>query len=123
LEDVTARHAEILKLEKSIRDLRDLFVEMSILVETQVSSTISSPLFLFNILRCFVILKLAFSSSITHLSSERYAKRTQALCAKFNLTAFKRDAALFSSVAASKWALSGIRLGDNKVRHEAPSFG
>lgn len=35
LEDVTARHQEIIKLERSIRDLRDMFVEMSLLVERQ----------------------------------------------------------------------------------------
>ncbi|KAJ1522340.1 hypothetical protein ONE63_002634 [Megalurothrips usitatus] len=35
LEDVTARHQEIIKLERSIRDLKDMFVEMSLLVERQ----------------------------------------------------------------------------------------
>ncbi|XP_026687470.1 syntaxin-1A homolog, partial [Diaphorina citri] len=36
LEDVQIRHQELLKLEKSIQELRDLFVEMALLVEQQV---------------------------------------------------------------------------------------
>ncbi|XP_075220834.1 syntaxin-like isoform X2 [Lycorma delicatula] len=35
LEDVQLRHEELLKLEKSITELRDLFVEMALLVEQQ----------------------------------------------------------------------------------------
>ncbi|KAI5719311.1 hypothetical protein M8J76_008412 [Diaphorina citri] len=35
LEDVQIRHQELLKLEKSIQELRDLFVEMALLVEQQ----------------------------------------------------------------------------------------
>ncbi|XP_018896672.1 syntaxin [Bemisia tabaci] len=35
LEDVQIRHEELLKLEKSIQELRDLFVEMALLVEQQ----------------------------------------------------------------------------------------
>ncbi|XP_046681075.1 syntaxin-like isoform X1 [Homalodisca vitripennis] len=35
LEDIQIRHEELLRLEKSIKELRDLFVEMAILVEQQ----------------------------------------------------------------------------------------
>ncbi|XP_014244130.1 syntaxin-1A-like [Cimex lectularius] len=35
LEDVQARHQELLSLEKSIQDLRDLFLEMALLVDQQ----------------------------------------------------------------------------------------
>lgn len=37
LEDVQARHQELLKLEKSIMELKTLFVEMALLVEQQVN--------------------------------------------------------------------------------------
>jgi syntaxin 1A len=36
LADIEARHEEIINLEKNIRELRDLFIEMASLVETQV---------------------------------------------------------------------------------------
>jgi len=36
LADIEARHKEIIKLEQNIRELRDLFIEMASLVETQV---------------------------------------------------------------------------------------
>lgn len=38
LADVEARHNDILKLEKSLKELHDLFLEMAILVESQVSN-------------------------------------------------------------------------------------
>jgi t-SNARE complex subunit (syntaxin) len=36
LADIKARHADIIKLESSIRELHDLFVDLAILVESQV---------------------------------------------------------------------------------------
>ncbi len=36
LADIEARHADIIKLENSIRELHDMFVDMAILVESQV---------------------------------------------------------------------------------------
>lgn len=36
LADIEARHEDIIKLEKSIKELHDLFVEMSLLVDQQV---------------------------------------------------------------------------------------
>lgn len=36
LQEVQDRHMELLKLEKSIQELRDMFVEMALLVEKQV---------------------------------------------------------------------------------------
>lgn len=35
LADIEARHSDIMKLEKSIRELRDMFLDMAILVESQ----------------------------------------------------------------------------------------
>lgn len=35
LADVQARHQDIMKLEESVRELRDLFIEMAVLVESQ----------------------------------------------------------------------------------------
>ena len=37
LADIEARHNDILKLEKSIRELHEMFLEMAILIESQVS--------------------------------------------------------------------------------------
>ncbi len=36
LADIEARHADIIKLENSIRELHDMFMDMAILVESQV---------------------------------------------------------------------------------------
>jgi syntaxin 1A len=36
LADIEARHADIIKLENSIRELHDMFMDMEILVESQV---------------------------------------------------------------------------------------
>lgn len=37
LADIEARHADILKLESSIRELHDMFMDMAMLVESQVN--------------------------------------------------------------------------------------
>lgn len=47
LADIEARHADIIKLENSIRELHDMFMDMAMLVESQVkwnSITITPPL-------------------------------------------------------------------------------
>ena len=36
LQDIEARHNDIMKLETSIRELHDMFMDMAILVESQV---------------------------------------------------------------------------------------
>jgi syntaxin 1A len=40
LADIEARHADIIKLENSIRELHDMFMDMSMLVENQVRGTV-----------------------------------------------------------------------------------
>jgi len=40
LADIEARHADIIKLENSIRELHDMFMDMAMLVENQVSGTV-----------------------------------------------------------------------------------
>jgi len=37
LADIEARHSDIMKLENSIRELHDMFMDMAMLVENQVS--------------------------------------------------------------------------------------
>ena len=37
LADIEARHEDIMKLENSIRELHDMFMDMAMLVESQVS--------------------------------------------------------------------------------------
>ena len=37
LADIEARHADIMKLETSIRELHDMFMDMAMLIENQVS--------------------------------------------------------------------------------------
>ena len=39
LADIEARHADIIKLENSIRELHDMFMDMAMLVESQVCIT------------------------------------------------------------------------------------
>lgn len=41
LADIEARHADIIKLENSIRELHDMFMDMAMLVESQVMFWIS----------------------------------------------------------------------------------
>lgn len=38
LADIEARHADIIKLETSIRELHDMFMDMATLIESQVSA-------------------------------------------------------------------------------------
>lgn len=40
LADIEARHADIIKLETSIRELHDMFMDMAMLVESQVTTHI-----------------------------------------------------------------------------------
>lgn len=42
LADIEARHADIIKLENSIRELHDMFMDMAMLVESQVCITVLS---------------------------------------------------------------------------------
>jgi t-SNARE complex subunit (syntaxin) len=39
LADIEARHNDILKLEQSIKELHDMFMDMAMLVEAQVKNT------------------------------------------------------------------------------------
>ena len=39
LADIEARHADIIKLETSIKELHDMFMDMAMLVESQVRRT------------------------------------------------------------------------------------
>lgn len=43
--DIEDRHADIINLEKSIRELRDMFVDMAVLVESQVCQVFFGRLF------------------------------------------------------------------------------
>lgn len=67
LADIEARHADIIKLENSIRELHDMFMDMAMLVESQVLVHFIfilfflSPMFtirglnlFFSILNCFL---------------------------------------------------------------------
>lgn len=45
LADIEARHADIIKLENSIRELHDMFMDMAMLVESQVIYPLLSILF------------------------------------------------------------------------------
>lgn len=40
LADIEARHADIIKLETSIKELHDMFMDMAMLVESQVSTIV-----------------------------------------------------------------------------------
>lgn len=42
LADIEARHADIIKLENSIRELHDMFMDMAMLVESQASYSFNS---------------------------------------------------------------------------------
>lgn len=42
LKDIEARHNDIMKLEKSIKELHDMFMDMAMLVESQVCYICSS---------------------------------------------------------------------------------
>lgn len=44
LADIEARHADIIKLENSIRELHDMFMDMAMLVESQVMFLCVHPL-------------------------------------------------------------------------------
>lgn len=51
LADIEARHADIIKLENSIRELHDMFMDMAMLVESQVmkNGSFQTTLFLVSV--------------------------------------------------------------------------
>ena len=46
LADIEARHADIIKLETSIKELHDMFMDMAMLVESQVRERTPPPSFI-----------------------------------------------------------------------------
>lgn len=44
LSEIETRHSEIIKLENSIRELHDMFMDMAMLVESQVGAQVTTPL-------------------------------------------------------------------------------
>lgn len=50
LADIEARHGDIMKLEKSIKELHDMFIDMAALVQTQVKSPLAAFFFFFQCL-------------------------------------------------------------------------
>ena len=50
LADIEARHADIIKLETSIKELHDMFMDMAMLVESQVKK--NTDLFKFSDIMC-----------------------------------------------------------------------
>lgn len=51
LADIEARHADIIKLENSIKELHDMFMDMAMLVENQVYQ----PLYVYSRQRVFLV--------------------------------------------------------------------
>lgn len=43
MNEIETRHNEIIKLENSIRELHDMFMDMAMLVESQVKKTLMLP--------------------------------------------------------------------------------
>lgn len=43
MNEIETRHNEIIKLENSIRELHDMFMDMAMLVESQVKKTLMPP--------------------------------------------------------------------------------
>lgn len=43
LAEIEARHQDIMKLENSIKELHDMFMDMAMLVESQVRNYVSTP--------------------------------------------------------------------------------
>jgi t-SNARE complex subunit (syntaxin) len=59
LADIEARHADIIKLENSIRELHDMFMDMAMLVESQVNECVlKAPLRFFFAFECFLIAQI-----------------------------------------------------------------
>lgn len=59
LADIEARHADIIKLENSIRELHDMFMDMAMLVESQVRfnsfvNSLTNDLHQFDMIKSFL---------------------------------------------------------------------
>lgn len=65
LADIEARHADIIKLENSIRELHDMFMDMAMLVESQVMEHGFETL-LFGYLFIWVLLMNLFESKLIY---------------------------------------------------------
>ena len=69
LKDIEARHQDIMKLENSIRELHDMFMDMAMLVESQVRSTshILLVLFVSHFSFCYEVLIVWWVSNSTFI--------------------------------------------------------
>lgn len=56
LADIEARHADIIKLENSIRELHDMFMDMAMLVESQVMENEATFAFILMLFSSVVVL-------------------------------------------------------------------
>lgn len=61
LADIEARHEDIVKLETSIRELHDMFMDMAMLVESQVSP-FQCPAHVLTLMCPLLLLSLLYSS-------------------------------------------------------------
>lgn len=82
LADIEARHADIIKLENSIRELHDMFMDMAMLVESQVMNNGFETSLFGSCLKCPSFaeiirnLKINFSNYFSSLSSLNMAMKT-----------------------------------------------
>ena len=60
LADIEARHKDILKLEESIKELHDMFMDMAMLVESQVLKIFKKDSFNLNFRRVQVVHKFFY---------------------------------------------------------------
>ena len=67
LKDIEARHQDIMKLENSIRELHDMFMDMAMLVESQVRSTSRLLLIVSHFSFCYEVLIVWWVSNSTFI--------------------------------------------------------
>ena len=112
LADIEARHGDIMKLEKSIKELHDMFIDMAALVQTQVQSTIVYRfLLMFSFLQGEMIDRIEFNV----VQSENYvtaANKDTKQAVRFQ-SAARRVSSLSLVVRVNNLLMKDSRLNDN----------
>lgn len=86
LSEIESRHKDIVRLESSIKELHDMFVDIAMLVESQVhsSASVCCPL----IHSSIHSLDSSFKSFFMHVSTSGYNKLLSAVCDYQSLSVF-----------------------------------
>ncbi|CAF1468996.1 unnamed protein product, partial [Adineta ricciae] len=106
LADIEARHGDIMKLEKSIKELHDMFIDMAALVQTQGEMIDRIE---YNVVQSENFVKAASTDTKKAVKFQSAARRSFV----FRKKSLSSSAWLLSSLSLDPWLLVGLVLKDS----------